>query len=227
MQEKFVNNNGLEIQYILLNHSTTQTPLIFIPGAIVSADDIYNDLKKYIPFYCIIISLRGLGKSGVPESGYSQEHFISDIDAVIKNEGITKFYILGHSMGAGLAAGYSVKYPEKISGLIMVDYPPGYPSLPQEWADDIRKSLKNVNENFIQGMVRESVKTFYLEPLSKYDFKKLIIKASGEDSLLPLELANKLSEHLTNTTFKIIDNCGHEMFSEKPNEIIKIIEDFM
>lgn len=227
IREKFADNNGVTIQYIALNYSANEIPIIFIPGAIVGADDILEGIKEYINFYCIIINIRGRGKSGKPIGPYTIDSQVSDIAAVVEKEGIENLLILGHSVGAGLAAAYSVKYPEKIKGLIVADYPPAHPKFPDEWANRIRQKYPDVDNNFLSGMVRDSEKINFTGILANYDFKKLIIKAGNEDSLLSADLAMKICEKLTYASPVTIENCGHEIFFEKPAEALKIIEDFM
>lgn len=229
MQEKFATNGEVRIQYLVVNHSPDKIPLIIIPGAIVDADDFYEGMKDNVNFYCIIISIRGRGKSGKPVEGYSKDDQISDIEAVVNEEGINNFYILGHSVGAGLASYYSVKYPEKIKGFIIADYLPRYPQFNTKWAERIRSHYNEdeISENFLSGIVKDAVKEDYTDALAKCDFKKLIIKAGKEDSLLPLETAKGLCEKLTNITLVVIDDSGHEMFWEKPDEVLKVIDEFM
>lgn len=227
MQEKFVNNGDTQIQYIVLNYSPAETPLIIIPGAVVGAEDIYNDIKDYTDMYIIIISIRGRGKSGSPLRGYSNEHQVSDIHAVVAEECLDKFYLCGHSYGAGLACAYSVKYPEKINGLILMDFPPVLPAYSQQWADYVKNNLSEVSENFLNGIVEESEYKDFENELVRFDFKKLIIKGSGSDSLLKPETANRLQEKLTNTSLKVIAGAGHELFAEKPVEALKEIEAFI
>src|SRR5258706_12423928 len=156
MMNKFVNNNGIKIHYIVLNYSKENLPLIIIPGAVTGADDIYQAIKDYVNFYCIIISIRGRGESDKPVKGYSKDEQISDIESVVQNEGLNSFYILGHSFGVSLASYYSIKNQEKIKGLIMVDYPPAYPGFPVEWTNNIREHRDDVNENLIKGLVKDS-----------------------------------------------------------------------
>lgn len=227
MQEKFVKNGEVEIQYIIVNYSPEEIPLIIIPGAVASADDIYNGIKDFVKLYCIIISIRGRGKSGKPVEGYSIDEQISDIDTVVKQEKLNKFYILGHSVGGGLASYYSIKHPEKIMGLMIADYPPRHPKFTVKWADRIKTNRKDISEIFINGIVRDSVKESFLDALANYGFKKLFLKAGKENSLLNSEETREISEKLTNTTIKIMDDCGHEMFWEKPDEVLKVIEEFM
>jgi pimeloyl-ACP methyl ester carboxylesterase len=229
MKEKFANNGEVQIQYLIVNYLPDKIPLVIIPGAIVGADDFYESIKAHINFYCIIIGIRGRGKSGCPAEGYTKEDQISDIEAVVREENINKFYIMGHSVGGGLASYYSVKYPEKIKGLIIADYAPVYPLFSAKWAEGIRSHYNEdeISSNFINGIVRDAEKGNFTDALANHAFKKLFLKAGKEDSLLPLNKANEILKSLTNTSLKVIDDSGHEMFSEKPEEVLKIIEEFI
>jgi pimeloyl-ACP methyl ester carboxylesterase len=155
MSEKFVDNNGVLINYYVINQSLTP-PLIIIPGAISGAEDIYEFIKNVTDRYCIIISIRGRGKSSKPVSGYSKDGQVSDIEAVIKEENIDKLYIAGHSFGASLAAGYAIIHPDKILGLILADFPPKYPRYSEKWAARIFENIKEIDKNFINGLVNDS-----------------------------------------------------------------------
>jgi hypothetical protein len=50
MTEKFINNGDVQIHYIVVNYSPAEIPVIFIPGAVVSADDMYSDVKDHLDF---------------------------------------------------------------------------------------------------------------------------------------------------------------------------------
>lgn len=227
MTEKFVMNGDVNIHYIVMNYSPQETPVLFIPGAVVSADDMYEDVKDHLDFYCIIISIRGRGKSRSPKSGYLKDDQVSDIEAVVQAELLDEFYIMGHSFGASLAYAYAIKYPRKIKGLIAVDFPAIFPGYPLKWAEHVKENAAGINEDFLNGMVADCVYEDFTEPLSKLDFNKLIIKGAGSDSLLKPEAAGKLIESLPNSSLKIIEGAGHEIFSEKPAEILKEVENFV
>jgi pimeloyl-ACP methyl ester carboxylesterase len=76
-------------------------------------------------------------------------------------------------------------------------------------------------------MVTECIYENFEDELVKLDFKKLIIKGSGSDSLLKPQSAERLMAKLPNASFKIIEGGGHELFSEKPAEILTEIEHFI
>jgi len=227
MKEKFTDSNGVVIQYLVENYSPGEIPLVIIPGAVVGAEDIYNDIKDFLDLYCIIISIRGRGKSASPLQGYTKDDQVSDIEAVLNNEGLDRIFLLGHSFGASLAAYYSIKNPEKISGLILADFPPEYPGYSPEWAQYIKNNLSGVDDNFLSGMVRDGVYEDFTDELAKCDFKKLFLKGSGSDSLLKPGKAEDLISRIPTASLKVINGAGHELFNEKPGETLQVIEEFI
>lgn len=227
MIEKFVDNSGVSIQYLVLNQNTGGSPLLIIPGAMMSAEDFYNDTKDSLDLYVIIVSVRGLGKSTSPETGYSKDHLVSDIHAVVKAEGIDKFFIGGHSFGAAIATAYATQYPASIKGLILGDYPPVYPAYSDSWAKRVKDSNPEANENLVNGLLHESKRQNFVELLAKCSFKVLVLKGEGGGSLLPLEHITKMLESMPNATIKLIPNAGHEIFIENPDVVFEAVKEFV
>jgi pimeloyl-ACP methyl ester carboxylesterase len=56
-----------------------------------------------------------------PKDDYSVAAFVDTVDRVVKNRGLTKFYLGGNSMGGGVSHAYAMAHPDKLSGLILVD----------------------------------------------------------------------------------------------------------
>ncbi len=227
MQQKFTDNNGILIEYYSLNNEMSGVPLVIIPGAIVGAGDIVESIKSSCNIKTFVISIRGRGESSKPETGYSMNDQISDIESMIKVEGLNEFYLLGHSVGAGVSSGYAVKHPEHIKGLILGDYPPGYPKFNDAWAEKVKKNIEGVSENMLNGLVNESEKKYFKDDLAELNIKTLILKSDGEDSILPIELAQKINASLPNSKLVILINCGHEMFDEAPKLVFDEVKKFM
>ena len=225
MLKKIIVSRNIAIEYILHNYKSNTIPLVIVPGAIEGADDISNQIK-HITKFCIIVSLRGRGHSSNPLIGYSKDDQIFDIENVLKAETIDKLFILGNSFGASIASYYTVRNPDKVKGLILVDYPPGYPEFSVEWGENIRSKFPEVNSNLINGLIRESRKENYLIELKESGVNLLIIKAS-ENSMVSDNSVLKISNFLSNCKFKIIENSSHEVFYDKPDEAIKSVEEFI
>ena len=227
MQQKFANNNGLLIEYFSLNNEMSNIPLVIIPGAINGAGDNIENIAKYSNLKTIVVSLRGRGESSIPETAYSINDQLTDIESVINAEGIKEFYLFGHSVGAGIASGYTIKHPEQVKGLILGDYPPGYPNFNDEWAQKVKNNFPAISEDFVKGLVKDSEKLFFLNELAEINIKTLILKSGGSDSILSIELAQKIQTTLTNSILAVLDNCGHEMFDEDPEQVFDEVKEFM
>lgn len=227
MNEKFASNGDVQVQYLVLNEAKAGIPVIFIPGAMVSAEDVYDELKEHIDFYCVIISTRGLGKSSTPESGFSKEHLVSDIESVIAAEKINNCFLLGHSFGASIASAYAVKHPGDVKGLILGDYPPYYPAYSAQWGENLIQNRPELNAVLIKGLLNESKKEKFTDELAKCGFNILILKGESEDSLIPIEFAEKINAAMPNSTLQIIPNSGHEIFGENPGSCLEAVREFI
>lgn len=71
----------------------------------------------------VMIDAAGHGKSGGPEHGF-RERAVSDVGAVIAALHLDHPALVGHSMGAGTAAGVAAAYPEQIRAIVLED--PGW-----------------------------------------------------------------------------------------------------
>jgi len=226
MIERFADNNEVSVQYLVVNQDMGGTPVVFITGAMVSAEDFHGDVKDYLDIYAVIISPRGLGKSSSPHNGYSKEHLVSDVEAVVISEGLEKFFICGHSFGASIASSYSVKYPYKVLGLILGDYPPVYPAYSEEWAKRVKENNPEVNEHLLNGLLHESKRENFAEQLAGCSFRVLVLKGEGDGSLLPLERITQMIEPMPNASLKLIPDAGHEIFIENPEAVFGEVKGF-
>ncbi|MEP7219401.1 MAG: alpha/beta fold hydrolase, partial [Bacteroidota bacterium] len=133
-----VDNNGVTIRVTQLHSGHPQaTPLVVIPGMIESADDYAEHLTDKFLLDVFIIDLRGRGKSDTPETGYSFADQGTDLDAVIRWLDIPKVVLMGFSTGGAFALAHTLDHPEDVSKLIIVDFPPHYPTFTDSWADDV------------------------------------------------------------------------------------------
>ena len=68
----------------------------------------------------ITLDLPGHGKSGMPKA-FSMELFARAIEAVRAEAKVEKAVLVGHSMGTPVIRKYALMYPDRVSGLVIVD----------------------------------------------------------------------------------------------------------
>ncbi|WP_312110072.1 alpha/beta fold hydrolase [Brevibacillus reuszeri] len=75
----------------------------------------------------VYIDNRGSGFSDEgPQSTYTLENNVADVEALREYLGLEKFVIMGRSYGGIVAQSYAVKYPDRLSGLILLVTTPSY-----------------------------------------------------------------------------------------------------
>jgi pimeloyl-ACP methyl ester carboxylesterase len=67
------------------------------------------------------MDLRGRGLSDKPSTGYSIAHHCKDILALMHDQDLERFILMGHSLGAFISLAFAAKYPQQVERLILVD----------------------------------------------------------------------------------------------------------
>ncbi|WP_246795985.1 alpha/beta fold hydrolase [Burkholderia perseverans] len=98
--------------------------VMFIHGWTCDSSDWMWQLPRFESRYRVLaVDLRGHGRSEVtPHGTYTQAHYIADIESVIgtKSAG-RKFVLIGHSMGAQIAARLAAKRPDLVGAVVSID----------------------------------------------------------------------------------------------------------
>lgn len=86
----------------------------------------------------VFIDHRGSGRSapGDPET-YTLENNIDDVDALRDYLGLERIAVLGSSYGGMVAQGYAIRYPDRVSNLILSCTAPSY-----RFMDDAKRILR-------------------------------------------------------------------------------------
>ena len=71
--------------------------------------------------HIIAIDQRGHGLSDKPETGYGFEEVTSDLAALIEAMGLDRPIVAGQSWGGNVVVDFASRYPEMLSGLVLVD----------------------------------------------------------------------------------------------------------
>lgn len=69
----------------------------------------------------LALDLRGRGDSDKPEGPYGFSQHAKDVAAAMLSFGLGPSLVVGHSMGAFIAAALATQFPELVSGLVLVD----------------------------------------------------------------------------------------------------------
>ncbi len=151
--------NGVKIHY----HRTSQGfyPLVLLHG-LLDAGLCWNRLSLALhQFYDVYLpDARGHGYSECPEEPFYFDDMAEDVTEFIKKLAIQRPVLIGHSMGAALAAKVAAAYPDLIAAIVLID-PPWYdPELmTQELADRMTSGFKDELAKMKQ-MTYEEIATY-------------------------------------------------------------------
>jgi len=85
-----------------------------------SWSDVQNALVQR-GYRVIVPDLPGFGASDEPPAPWSLADYSSFLHTFIETVGIRQFTLAGHSFGGRIAIDYAIRYPQKISSLILMD----------------------------------------------------------------------------------------------------------
>src|SRR5947209_7619464 len=122
----YVKSNGITVHYYRTGGSSgnNKPQLILLHGIL---DDglcwtpVVRDLQDQ--YDIIMLDARGHGHSDPPTEHFPIETLADDVAGVIRELGLEKPYIFGHSMGAETATALAANYPDLLRAIILEDPP--------------------------------------------------------------------------------------------------------
>lgn len=154
----FVGACGVRLH--VLSYPGSGPAVVVLPGITSPAiawDFVARTLRDVAELH--VVDLRGRGLSDRPERGYALDDYAADVAAVLAELRLDAPILLGHSLGARVAAACAVANPGRAGGLILVDPPlsgPGrdpYPTSLAAFAEQLHEALR--------GTSADEVRRFY------------------------------------------------------------------
>lgn len=139
-----------------------------------------KQLAAYAEKYRVVApDLRGHGLSDHPDSAYTMQEHVSDLERIVEQLNFPKqFVVIGHSFGGAIAASFTVKNPTRVEKLILIGTASSFKlgiaqeiisRLPTEWAEPLRKKLPVIyNAPFFV------MKRMYLDNVAMWNGKQVL-----------------------------------------------------
>jgi pimeloyl-ACP methyl ester carboxylesterase len=118
IQSRTIKIDGRNVHYYTAG---VGEPLVVIHGGAGDARSWWGNIKDLSDRYQVIApDLPGYGSSQPLDGNYYIPELSDFINKFTKFLHLKKFYMIGHSMGGGIALNYALKFPAKIKKLILV-----------------------------------------------------------------------------------------------------------
>jgi pimeloyl-ACP methyl ester carboxylesterase len=198
----------------------------------------------------IAIDLRGHGKSAAPKDGdYCVESFVQDVEAVVSKLELSRFVLVGHSLGGAVAIKYAGSHPDRVAGLVVVGAPGRMPAEQSRQVmaaieSDYDATMKGYWEKLLTGaqprvhtQILERMGSVQREPalaimkalfaddplpaLDHYNGPKLIVYTASGDT--PADLQNARPD-VPNAR---IEGTSHWPQLDKPGVFNQVLDEFL
>jgi pimeloyl-ACP methyl ester carboxylesterase len=96
----------------------------------------FEDRHRVVAF-----DFSGHGQSPATPGGYTIAALSDQIDAVAAQEHLESFILVGHSLGAAVAAEYAGSNPDRVTALVLVDPPPAPGAIPPDQLEQMHAAV--------------------------------------------------------------------------------------
>jgi pimeloyl-ACP methyl ester carboxylesterase len=121
-QSRYTSLDGARIHY--MTYGKGREALVLIHGWTCNIDSWRDQLPEFQKRNRVIaIDLPGHGQSDKPQLAYTMDLFARAVEAVLRDAGVERAVLVGHSMGTPVARQFYRKYPNKTLAIVIVDGP--------------------------------------------------------------------------------------------------------
>jgi pimeloyl-ACP methyl ester carboxylesterase len=204
----------------------------------------------------VFLDLPGHGKSDKPKVEYTMALFARSIDAVLKDAGVSKAVLVGHSMGTPVVREFYRLFPDKTAGLVAADGSlRPFTAKPQDLEAFLERlggaDSEKVRGRMVDGMfgkdatddLRKGVKTAMLKTpqhVAVGAMKGMIDPAIWKEDPIKTPLLVVVTsapqwegyeKHVrklsSGADYRVIEGVGHFLMMEKPDEFNKAVASFL
>lgn len=118
---RYVDADGVRLH--LLDYGGAGRPLLVVPGITSPAVTWDFAIPRVADVRALVLDVRGRGLSDRAPGRYALDDYAADVAAVVRALGLDRPIVLGHSMGARIAAAFAARHPELAGPLVLVEPP--------------------------------------------------------------------------------------------------------
>jgi 3-oxoadipate enol-lactonase len=168
--------------------------------------------------------LRGHGTSPTPHGPWSIDDFASDVARLVSAEGGGAI-LVGVGLGAATGLALALGHPGLVDGLVISGIGPrGEDTEGQDRWTRAARALRERRGAEGAALAAEAmgIRPDWRGALAQVD-APVIVLAGSADRAVPAEMQRELSAWMQNARFHVVSEAGHNVASERPNELIRAV----
>lgn len=118
IHSQMIKVNGRDVHYYTAGQGE---PLVVIHGGLGNAGDWIDNIEMLSGKYKLYVpDLPGFGESQLLDQEHSIPVFTQFVEDFTETLMLKNFFLMGHSIGGGVALNYALKFPAKVKKLVLV-----------------------------------------------------------------------------------------------------------
>ena len=212
-------------------------PMILLHGNGGNASSFFYVVDHFIKKRRVItLDTRGHGRSPKGDKPFTLKQFAEDLRDFMDEMQIDKADIIGYSDGGNIAMLFALKYPERVSSMVLNGanmFPSGLEERDLKWImGSYKKAKKALRRNPQNKKAREQYDLMSLmvkepsitpEQLSELDIPTLVLVGS-RDAIKP-EHTKLIADSIKGARLAVV-NGGHNIVKTNSEDYINALEDF-
>ncbi|MFC1925954.1 alpha/beta fold hydrolase [Chloroflexota bacterium] len=222
--------NGTSIYYEVNGEGH---PLVFIHAGALESSSWHPQIVYFSTRYRVITyDIRGHGRSGFHEEGYSVDDCIEDLRQLLDHLAVHQTYFAGLSMGGHIALKFTLLYPERVAALIVAGTNSGpmtdrVVSLHGEMAARLRATKGTDSATkYLRAYEANATRPDITDRLSEIS-RPVLILVGDQDMSSPHYISEEMHRRIANSQMVVLPNCGHKCNQDQPDVFNSTVSDFL
>lgn len=168
IKENYVDADGIRTRVL---EGGAGSPLIMLHGTGGHAETYTRNIGPLSDhFHCVAIDMIGHGYSDRPAISYTMDVFADHVIAVMDAYGFPTAVLAGESLGGGVACWIALKYPERVSALVLNTGILARPDAAgSKQLEDMEARTRRLATEFSRDTIRKRLEWLVLDPSSMTD----------------------------------------------------------
>lgn len=237
-RERYAHSGALAIHYLDCSVERGDAPgtdvaALFVPGFGEEAAEHVAVAEIMAPRRTLLVDLRGRGRSDVPESGWSLEDHVADMEAVIADSGVDRVHLASYSRGTSYALGWAIRNPDRCASVTIGDYPARQLKPPQWFAEKAptrnwrgRPIVERMGAAAIVALIDTAVDLDLWDGLDALRCPVLLIRGGAEGAMVDDATESRYRRHVPHLEVVTFADSGHDLWYPDPTRFARTWSEF-